>query len=131
TTPSRRCVPGTDRAAAAHRRRIGYDRRMGEPGYRYAWWRRLSLWLLLVLSPSLAAAVELEVRELRDDPPVAEVLAGLHDARLLPPRDRPYLKQPTRSVQWWRVAARGPVAAGDRPQLLLRSPYLYRVEAWA
>jgi diguanylate cyclase (GGDEF)-like protein len=104
---------------------------MGEPGYRYAWWRRLSLWLLLVLSPSLAAAVELEVRELRDDPPVAEVLAGLHDARLLPPRDRPYLKQPTRSVQWWRVAARGPVAAGDRPQLLLRSPYLYRVEAWA
>src|SRR5690606_38828812 len=82
-------------------------------------------------APSLAMAVELEVRELRDDPPVAEVLAGLHDDRLLPPRDRPYLKQPTRQAQWWRVSAREPVDAGDRPQLLLRSPYLYRVEAWA
>src|SRR5690606_39786972 len=82
-------------------------------------------WLLLALSPALAPAVELEVRELRDDPPVAEVLAGLHDHRLGPAQERPYIKQATRHVQWWRVTAAEPVDAAGTPRLVMRAPFLY------
>ena len=103
---------------------------MGDPwhrGERCGW----LLCLLLLLCPSLAsAAAELTVRELRDDPPAAEVLAGRHDHRLLPPQDRPYIQQPDRLVQWWRIESAAPVAAADAPQLVIRTPFLYRVEAW-
>jgi len=104
---------------------------MGDPGHRHTWRGRLLLWLLLALSPALAPAVELEVRELRDDPPVAEVLAGLHDHRLGPAQQRPYIKQATRHVQWWRVTAAEPVDAAGTPRLVMRAPFLYGVEAWA
>ena len=103
---------------------------MGDPPNRDAWRGWLLLCLSLLAWPSLAAA-QLEVRELRDDPPVAEVLDGAHDHRLLPPQARAYLTQPTRQVQWWRVAAPIPVGAQGSPQLVMRSPFLYRVEAWA
>ena len=103
---------------------------MGDPPNRDAWRGWLLLCLLLLVCPSLAAA-QLEVRELRDDPPAAEVLGGAHDHRLLPAPDRAYLTQPTREVQWWRVAAPIPVGAEGSPQLVMRSPFLYRVEAWA
>ena len=91
------------------------------------------LCLLLLLCPLLAnaAAAELTVRELRDDPPAAEVLAGRHDHRLLPPRDRPYIQQTTRQTQWWRIEANAVVDAVDTPQLVIRTPFLYRIEAWA
>ena len=102
---------------------------MGDPRHHDAR-RGWLLCLFLLAWPSLAAA-GLEVRELRDDPPAAEVLAGVHDHRLLPARDRPYLTQPTRDVQWWRVAAAAPVEAGTAPRLVMRSPFRYQVEAWA
>lgn len=101
---------------------------MGDPGFHRRW--RSWMLCLLLLCPSLAAAAELVVRELRDDPPAAEVLAGLHDARLLPPEPQPMLRQPGREAQWWRIEARQPVPADDAPQLVMRSPFLYRVEAW-
>ena len=84
---------------------------MGDPGFHRRW--RSWLLCLLLLCPSLAAAAELVVRELRDDPPAAEVLAGLHDARLLPPEPQPMLRQPGREAQWWRIEARQPVPADD------------------
>ena len=67
------------------------------------------------------------MRELRDDPPVAEVLAGLHDHRLLPAQRPPYLKQPRAACSgggWpppgrWTPAT---AAAGDA------LAFLYRVE---
>ena len=101
---------------------------MGDPRFHRGW--HSLLLCLLLLCPSLAAAAELVVRELRDDPPPAEVLAGLHDARLLPPAERPILRQPARQAQWWRIEATRPVPADDAPQLVVRSPFLYRVEAW-
>lgn len=103
---------------------------MGDPPNRDAW-RGWLLCLLLLVCPSLAAAVPLEVRELRDDPPVAEVLGGAHDHRLLPAGDDAYITQPARDVQWWRITAAAPVGAQASPQLVMRSPFLYRVEAWA
>lgn len=101
---------------------------MGDLRHRDGWcgW----LLCLLLLCPSLAAASGLSVRELRDDPPPAEVLAGQHDARLLPAQDRPYIQQRTRQAQWWRIEAATAVDAAAAPQLVLRSPFLYRVEAW-
>lgn len=100
------------------------DRRRG------AWLRSVVLcWMLLCAAA--AGAVELEVRELRADPPPAEVLAGRHDARLEPPRDSPTLQQPHRDAQWWRIAPATAVDAAISPRLVLRSPFLYRVQAWA
>jgi len=101
---------------------------MGDPLHRRGWcgW----LLCLLLLCPSFAGAAGLSVRELRDDPPAAEVLAGLHDARLLPAQPTPYIQQKTRKAQWWRIDSAAPIDAADAPQLVLRSPFLYRVEAW-
>src|SRR5690606_22113310 len=117
--------PAADGSPAAS---IGYDRAMGDPRHRDAWcgW----LLCLLLLCPSLAGAAGLSVRELRDDPPAAEVLAGMHDDRLLPAQARPYIQQRTRSAQWWRIESASPIDGVDAPQLLMRSPFLYRVEAW-
>ncbi|WP_187470999.1 GGDEF domain-containing protein [Luteimonas viscosa] len=70
------------------------------------------------------------MRELRDDPPAAEVLAGQHDARLAPPRPEATIQQSAREAQWWRIDAAAPVAVDTSPKLVLRSPFLYRVEAW-
>jgi diguanylate cyclase (GGDEF)-like protein len=99
---------------------------MGGSWHRYGW----CSWLLcLLLWPSFVCATALEVRELRDDPPAAEVLAGLHDARLEPPRGA-HVRQSSREVQWWRIATAAPVDASANPQLVMRSPFLYRVEAW-
>lgn len=107
---------------------MGYDLAMGDRRHLLGWcgW----LLCLALLCPSLAGATGLTVRELRDDPPAAEVLAGLHDARLLPPQHGPYLQQTTRSAQWWRIESATPFDAAEAPQLVLRSPFLYRVEAW-
>lgn len=101
---------------------------MGDPRHRDAWcgW----LLCLLLLCPSLAGAAGLSVRELRDDPPAAEVLAGMHDGRLMPAQSRPYIQQRTRSAQWWRIESASPIDPADAPQLVMRAPFLYRVEAW-
>ncbi len=104
---------------------------MGDPRQR-TWscsgW--LCLLLCLLLWPLPAATAGLVVRELRDDPPAAEVLAGHHDARLLPALERAHIRQRERPAQWWRIETEAPVEADDAPQLVLRSPFLYRVEAW-
>lgn len=92
-------------------------------------WR--SLWLcLLLLCASAAGAAELTVRELADDPPAADVLAGRHDAQLRTPHTRPLIQQADRQVQWWRIDASTTVDADTSPKLVLRSPFLYRVQAW-
>ncbi|WP_202844862.1 sensor domain-containing diguanylate cyclase [Luteimonas saliphila] len=101
---------------------------MGDP-WRPRWRRSLGLCFLLLWSTALGA-VELTVRELRDDPPAAEVLGGQHDANLQPPRERATIQQTARETQWWRIDAAAPVAADTSPKLVLRSPFLYRVEAW-
>ncbi|TYT25029.1 GGDEF domain-containing protein [Luteimonas viscosa] len=101
---------------------------MGDP-WRPGWRRSLGLCFLLLWSTALGA-VELTVRELRDDPPAAEVLAGQHDARLAPPRPEATIQQSAREAQWWRIDAAAPVAVDTSPKLVLRSPFLYRVEAW-
>lgn len=93
--------------------------------------RGCSLWLcLLLLWSAGAGATGLSVRELRDDPPAGDVLAGRHDARLTPPLAQPVIQQVHREVQWWRIDAEAPVDAGMSPKLVLRSPFLYRVQAW-
>ncbi len=102
---------------------------MGDPRVSWRPWAWLFC-VLLALFPAWAGAVELVVRELRDAPPAGEVLAGRHDDRLQPPRPSASIKQPERQVQWWRIESATPVAAEGAPQLVLRSPFLYRVEAW-
>lgn len=100
---------------------------MGDPRQSVGWCG----WLLcLLLCPAVAGAAGLTVRELRDDPPAAEVLAGLHDQRLLPAQARPYIQQKTREAQWWRIQSSEAIDVADAPQLVLRAPFLYRVQAW-
>ncbi len=92
-------------------------------------WR--GLWLcLLLLCPAFAQATDLTIRQLADDPPAREVLAGAHDHRLESPPARQVIQQRGLSTYWWRIEAHDPVAAAGAPKLLLRSPFLYRVEAW-
>lgn len=103
---------------------------MGDPK-RLTWW--CGLWLCLALScllPALASPVTLQVQPLSGDASVAEVLSGRADDRLEPWRERRLIQQPRQTVRWWRVTAAEAIGSETSPQLLLRSPYLFRVEAW-
>src|SRR5690606_13188592 len=57
------------------------------------------------------------------------VLSGRLDGRLVA-LDEPVVRGEGGTVGWWRVTAPTPVPAGSRPQLVLRSPFLNRVQAW-
>ena len=92
-------------------------------------WR--GLWLCLLLScPPFAHAAGLVVRQLADDPPAQAVLSGEHDRRLEAPRTPGVIQQTSGGVRWWRIDADRAVPATGSPKLLLRAPFLYRVEAW-
>lgn len=100
-------------------------------------WGSLVLFLLACAWPIAAMAVEdgaaLVLHELRVDdgevPEPAAVLSGRLDGRLVA-LDEPVVRGEGGTVGWWRVTAPTPVPAGSRPQLVLRSPFLNRVQAW-
>jgi diguanylate cyclase (GGDEF)-like protein len=104
--------------------------RMGDPKRLTRW---CGLWLCLALScllPALATPVALQIQPLSGDASVAELLSGRADDRLEPWQGRGFIQQPRQSVRWWRVTAAEAIGSEASPQLLLRSPFLYRVEAW-
>lgn len=71
----------------------------------------------------------LRLERLAGDPPASEVLAGRHDARLEPVA-APVVQGRRGTVDWWRIRSDAPVPAEGQPRLVLRTPFLSRVEAW-
>lgn len=103
---------------------------VGDTG-RHSWWHGLWLCAVLVLcaGPAMAAGAELVLQRLQGDaPPVAQLRAGAADGHLGPPVDA--VRASRGAAGWWRVTSPTPIGAGDQPRLLLRSPYLNRVQAW-
>lgn len=64
------------------------------------------------------------------DLPADEVLSGRHDHRLEPAAGTA-IRGRRGDAGWWRVTSPAPVHAAGQPRLVLRSPFLARVEAWA
>ncbi|MBJ6979518.1 diguanylate cyclase [Luteimonas sp. MC1895] len=102
-----------------------------------------SVWLLLLLLcalPPFAMAAKtvpaqplLVLQELRQANGAALDIEALRSGRLdgaLARLDAPLLRARQGEVGWWRVTAPAPIPAGDRPQLVLRSPFVNRVQAW-
>lgn len=109
------------------------DRRrlIGRIGFRLA----LALVVLLCAWPVSAVdahRVPVAVREIQVDPGADIDIQALRSGRFQPPLAAPVDQVRTGSQRsgWWRITTTMPVAADDRPQLLLRQPFLRRVEAW-
>ncbi len=85
--------------------------------------------LLCAMSAWAHAQEMLHLARLDTDPPAAHVLAGQLDRhfRAMP---GPLLLQPDKQVHWWRLTASAAVGAQQQPHLVLRSPYLHRIEIW-
>lgn len=109
---------------------------MGERRYRARW---SGFWLLLVLCawPLAAAAAsagfplvlqQLEVGE-GGAVDVAALRSGRLDGSLQAPA-APVIQLRGGEVGWWRITSPVPVPVAARPQLLLRSPFVNRVQAW-
>lgn len=102
-----------------------------------AYWS--GVWLLLVLCawPLAAAATSagfplvLQPLEVADAAgvDVAALRAGRLDGGLKP-AVAPVIQLRQGEVGWWRITSPVPVPAAERPQLLLRSPFVNRVQAW-
>ncbi|HEY4530024.1 MAG TPA: diguanylate cyclase [Luteimonas sp.] len=100
-------------------------------------WGSLLLLLVICAWPGASVAVErrvaLAVHELRlgegDAPDPAAVLSGRLDGQLVALAE-PVVRGRTGAVGWWRVTPASPVDADKRPQLVLRSPFLNKVQAW-
>ena len=109
---------------------------IGDRG-RLVCWGSFWLFLLICAWPRTGMAQDgggaLAVHELRlaegeaADPDA--VLSGQLDGRLVALAE-PVVRGRTGTVGWWRVTSTGPVSAEGRPQLVLRSPFLNRVQAW-
>ncbi|MCD9026933.1 GGDEF domain-containing protein [Luteimonas sp. BDR2-5] len=99
------------------------------------WW-----WLLLVLAawpacvypshPGAPGRIPLELARLAADPPADEVVAGLHDAGLVPQASSDVLFETARTPGWWRIGAGTDIAAQGDPHLVLETPHSTRVQAW-
>ena len=95
-------------------------------------WRR-SVWLciaLLCVWTGAWANPAIVLQQLPGDPAPAEVLSGALDDRLGAPV-APVIRAASNEVTWWRVTTREPLGVDDQPKLMLRAPFLNRVEAWA
>lgn len=109
------------------------------------WWqtmRRFRVWIALVALVTAAfpffvsgdplppdPRASLTVSRLDSDPVAARVISGELDSRFLN-RPDPVIRAARRSPRWWRVTADRAIAPGHRPQLVVQSPGLGRIEAW-
>ena len=109
---------------------------MGTRRHRAYW---SGVWLLLVLCawPLAAAATSagfpLVLQPLEVADAVGVDVAALRAGRLdggLKPAVAPVIQLRQGEVGWWRITSPVPVPAAERPQLLLRSPFVNRVQAW-
>ncbi len=104
--------------------------RRGDP--ELDWWCGLWLCLLLLCAvPAQAGASSFVLQSLPGDASPADVLAGHHDHELGPPLAEPLIRGRRGETRWWRVITPEPRTAEDSPKLVLRSPFLARVQAWA
>ena len=97
-------------------------------------WGSFWLFLLLYAWPALALAGHtVVVHELRGvdagQVDVETLRSGRMDGRLAA-LDAPAIQVRGGEVGWWRVTTTAPVPGDDHPQLVLRSPFLNRVQAW-
>ena len=98
------------------------------PGWCSFW---LCIVLLCAISASAGATVVLQPLAAQAGAvDAADVRSGRLDARLGPPA-APVIQSRRGDVGWWRVTTTTPLAADDQPKLVLRSPFLNHVEAWA
>ena len=102
-----------------------------------SWWSRLVLLLLVCAWPVAASTgVPLVLQELQVpqgygvDVDVDTLRSG--DFEGVPVRpESPWVHAGRRGeVSWWRITTVAPLSVDSRPQLVLRSPFLNRVQAW-
>lgn len=100
----------------------------GDPKHRHRW---CSLWLCLLLlcvaGSNLQASVV--VQALPGHAEAAEVLSGALDTRLDEPQS-PVIRLPGGTQGWFRITTRELLVPDSAPKLVLRSPFISRVEAW-
>lgn len=106
---------------------------IGDHGRRVGWG---SIWLFLMLcagslfAPASGAVV---LQELRVGQGEAVDIAAMRDGRLddrLQPAHGAVLETARQRTSWWRITTPATVATADQPQLVLRSPFHNRVQAW-
>lgn len=101
---------------------------------RHVGWGSFWLFLLLCAWPALALGGNaVVVHELRGVDAGQVDVGALRSGRLdgqLEALDASAIRGRGGEVGWWRITTPVPVPADDRPQLVLRSPFLNRVQAW-
>jgi diguanylate cyclase (GGDEF)-like protein len=99
---------------------------MGKP-FRRWWQAALAAFGMLVATS--ASAQLFDVSRLDDDPVPLEVLSGRHESEFASVEGQS-IQETSRRPRWWRLTAREAVQPADVPNLVLRFPYLNRVEVW-
>ncbi|MFC3552180.1 diguanylate cyclase [Lysobacter cavernae] len=94
----------------------------------HRWWQ-VWLWCWLWLATPWAWAQGVQLSRLDADPPPAQVLSGGFDRQFIV-LAQPVLLQPDKQRYWWRLTAVRPIPPQAQPHLVLRSPYLHRIEVW-
>ncbi|MEN1940882.1 diguanylate cyclase [Luteimonas sp. MJ174] len=100
-------------------------------------WCSLWLFLFLLLAGQAAASVPLVLQavtaDVESDVGPAAAAAGLRAGRFqdrLEPPGAPVIQEQAGEVHWWRITTPEPLPAAGSPKLVLRSPFLNRVQAW-
>lgn len=80
-------------------------------------------------APPPATLAEVAVARLASDPVPARVVAGDFASDFIT-QPGAVIRERDRAPRWWRITVDRAVPAESRPQLVLQSPHLARVEAW-
>lgn len=90
----------------------------------------LCIAFLCAWTAASAATPAVVVHHLPGDAAPADILSGAFDDRLQPVAE-PVIRARRGQSAWWRITTTASTGAADQPQLVLRSPYLNEVQAWA
>lgn len=108
--------------------------RIGDPKGQTSW-RSLWLCLFLLFAGQATAGVPLVLQALAADvdadagTDAAGLRAGRFDQWLEPPGEA-LIQERSGEAHWWRITTPEPLSAAGSPKLVLRSPFLNRVDAW-
>ena len=87
------------------------------------------LGLALLCAGAASAGTSVVLQPLLGEAGLDEILSGRADDRLGPPQ-APVIRGRKGQVSWWRITTAGALGAEGSPKIVLRSPYLNRVQAW-
>ena len=90
---------------------------------------RALLFLIGMIVAASLPAQDFRVDRLDADPVPAQVLTGTLDSQFTAVEGQAIFET-SRQPRWWRLTATRDVPAALAPQLVLKSPYLTRVEVW-